>query len=61
MSVQRRSSLLDKRLHVEVRRILRLLERTRKTRHRARLLIAMENGAAGRKVHVRYGGARPGR
>jgi hypothetical protein len=61
MKLQRSSNLLDKRLYVEVRRVLRLLERTRKTRSRVRLLIAHETGASRRKAHVRYGGAKPGR
>jgi|HubBroStandDraft_1064217.scaffolds.fasta_scaffold496973_2 hypothetical protein len=42
MRVQRRNPLFEKQLHAEVQRILQLLERTRRTRQEARLLIARE-------------------
>jgi hypothetical protein len=42
MRVQRRNPFFAKQLHAEVQRILRLLERTRRTRQEARLLIARE-------------------
>jgi hypothetical protein len=49
MRAERRNPLFQKRLHAEVRRILQLLERTRRTRGQARLLIALENRASRRK------------
>jgi hypothetical protein len=50
MGVQPRNPLFDKQLHAEVRRILRLLERTRKTRQQVRLLIARETVASPRRA-----------
>ena len=46
MSVGGRSTLLERRLRAEVRRILRLLERTRRTRDLARLLIEANGGVS---------------
>jgi hypothetical protein len=47
MKLQRRGILLpDKQFHAEVRRILRLLEHTRRTRRMVRLLIALETGGS---------------
>jgi len=61
MKVPRSSSLLDRRLQAEVRRILRLLERTRRTRRRIRLWVALETGVARRRMGTKSGGARYGR
>lgn len=61
MRLQRRSTLLEKQLRAEVRRILQLLERTRRTRHQVRLMIARETGASRRKPGIRSGRVRPGR
>jgi len=54
MKVHRRGSLLDRQLHAEVRRIRRLLERSRRTRRQVCLLIALRSGARRRKA-----GAKP--
>ncbi len=40
------NALFQRRLRAEIRRILRLLERTRRTRQQVRLLIALESGAS---------------
>jgi hypothetical protein len=56
MKLQRSSSVLEKQLHAEVRRILQLLERTRRTRRRIGLLIALETGASRRKTGIDSGG-----
>ena len=45
----------DRELHAEVGRILQLLERTRRTRHQARLLIALETGVSRRKAGRKLG------
>jgi len=49
MGVRRKNPLFERQLHAEVRRILRLLDRTRRTREQVRLLIALETGASSRK------------
>ena len=61
MKLQRRSTLLERQLRAEVRRILLLLERTRRTRHRAKLLIGLQTGVSRRKQGIRSSGVRPGR
>jgi hypothetical protein len=61
MKLQRGSTLLEKQLRAEVRRILQLLERARRTRHRVRLLIALKTGVSRRKPGTRSGRVRPGR
>jgi hypothetical protein len=43
-----RNTLLERQLRAEVRQILQLLERARRTRQRARLLVALETGATRR-------------
>jgi hypothetical protein len=53
--------LFQKRLHAEVRRILRLLERTRGTRRQARLLVALETRTSRRKTAVPFRARRTGR
>lgn len=58
MKVPQRGSLLERQLHAEVRRILRLLERIRRTRRRIRLLVALETGASRWKTGIRSGGVR---
>jgi len=60
MRVQRGNPLFQKQLRAEVRRILLLLERTRRTRQQARLAIALETGVSPRRAGARAGGvARP--
>jgi len=49
MRVKRKNPLFERQLHAEVRRILRLLDRTRRTREQVRLLIALETGASRRQ------------
>jgi hypothetical protein len=61
MKLQRRSTLLEKQLRAEVRRILQLLERARRTRQQVRLLIALKTGVSRRKPGIRSRGVRPGR
>jgi len=46
MKVQRSGSLQQRQLQAEVRRILRLLERTRQTRRQVRLLVALKTGGS---------------
>jgi hypothetical protein len=57
----RKVSLCERQLRAEVRRILRLLERTRRTRSQARLLVARETDAWRRKAAHRSSRVRPGR
>ena len=52
MKAQRKNPLLERQLHAEVRRILLLLERTRRTRREARLLVARETGTSRRKIAI---------
>jgi hypothetical protein len=60
MKLQSERSPSDKQLRAEIRRILALLERIRRTRHQARLLIASEEARESRrKTACRSGGARP--
>jgi hypothetical protein len=47
-----------KQFHAEIRRILALLERIRRTRRRVRLLIATETGASRRKTVRKAGGVK---
>jgi hypothetical protein len=47
-----RSSLLDRQLNAEIRRITLLLERTRRTRQRVRRLIALKTGGPRRSRGV---------
>lgn len=54
MKVPPRSSLLERQLRAEVRRILLLLERSRRTRHQVRLMIALETGVARRRARIRF-------
>jgi hypothetical protein len=56
MKVHRRESVPERQLHAEVRRILRLLERSRRTRQQARLIVALETGESRRKAGARPGG-----
>jgi hypothetical protein len=58
MRVTHQNQLLDKQLHAEIERILRLLERTRRTRQQARLLVALETGVSGRRTAASSGGIR---
>jgi hypothetical protein len=53
--------LFQKRLHAEMRRILRLLERTRGTRRQVRLLVALETGTPRRKTARAFRARRLGR
>lgn len=46
MRSQPRSTLQKRQLRAEVQQILRLLERTRRTRRQARLLVALEAGVS---------------
>jgi hypothetical protein len=57
MRLQRGRSLFEKQLDAEVRRILALLERIRRTRRRARVLIALES-ASRRKMGIKSDGVR---
>jgi hypothetical protein len=58
MKVQRGGSLLERQLRAEIRRILLLLERSRLTRRRVRLLIAFRTGASRRESGTGSEGAR---
>jgi hypothetical protein len=58
MKVQRGGSLLERQLRAEIRRILLLLERSRLTRRRVRLLIALRTGASRRASGTGSAGAR---
>jgi hypothetical protein len=51
--------VLKRQLRAEIRRIMLLLERIRRTRQQARLLIALETGVSRRKPRARVAGARP--
>ena len=55
MSVGASRSLFDRQLHAEVRRILRLLERTRQTRRQVRRLVTLSavNGRPARRTPPR--------
>jgi len=57
MKAQRKNPLLERQLHAEVRRILLLLERTRRTRREARLLVERETGDSRRKIAIGSGSA----
>jgi hypothetical protein len=61
MKVHRGSPLFEKQLRAEVRRILQLLERTRRTRQQVRLLIALKTGVSHRKPRIRSGRIGPSR
>lgn len=61
MNLRRKSSLQERRLRAEVRRILLLLERTRRTCRQAHLLVALTTGVSRRKPGTRPGGIRPRR
>src|ERR1700691_908520 len=50
MGTRRRDSLLERQLRAEIRRILALLEHTRGTRRRARLVVASRIGASRRQA-----------
>ncbi|HLY17218.1 MAG TPA: hypothetical protein VKR61_08325 [Bryobacteraceae bacterium] len=50
MKPQARSTLFERQLRAEVRQIVQLLERTRRTRQQARLLVALETGAIRRRA-----------
>lgn len=56
MTLPQGNNLLEKQLHDEIRRILLLLERTRRTRRRARRLVALETGVSHRKTGPGSGG-----
>ncbi len=60
MKMEPGNRLFRKRLHVEIQRILRLLERTRGTRRQVRLLVAMETGTPRRKTARPFRARRPG-
>lgn len=55
MTLRRRGTMLDRQLRAEVRRILLLLERTRSTRRRARVLIALETAGSRRGAASKAG------
>lgn len=46
----------QKRLRIEVRKILQLLESARQTRRHARGLVALDRGTAGRKSSTKFAG-----
>jgi len=58
MKLQPGNRPLKKQLHAEIRRILQLLERSRRARRRVRLLMALETRALRRKMGMRARGAR---
>jgi hypothetical protein len=60
MKMQPGNRLLEKRLQVEIQRILQLLERTRRTRRQVRLLVALETRSPRRKTGVAFRARRLG-
>jgi hypothetical protein len=61
MKMQPGNRLLKKRLRAEIRRILLLLERTRRTRRQVRLLVALETRTSRRRTGIGSRALRSGR
>ena len=59
MKMAPRNRLLEKQLQTEIRRILQLLERTRQTRRKVRVLVALEARASRRRTPTPFRALRP--
>ncbi len=59
MKMEPRNRLLEKQLQAEIQRILQLLERTRRTRRKVRVLVALEARASRRRTVVPFRALRP--